>query len=247
MFSFGDVVTSISLLSSCNIVFTNPNSKEKIELFMERRSDFFCCTSFLLFGDSRLWFILINRSVVVLRGDARFVWKHGIECNSEDKCDGVMYKRKKRISLTYREAIQHFYDIFSFWFFDLFHCFLPVGLWFKNIWTSKGRKRRRYDLAVDDSRTVSHSSVDWTILSYFFFARSNELHFIQWWDSRLLRACIVASIDYLFKMAVAKALNRYLIKDIDEELTLLVMFFCLYKFLFINLFVNLVRLSFWMS
>lgn len=44
---------------------------------------------------------LESRSLLVLKGDARYKWKHGIAARKSD--NGV--KRQRRISLTFRKVI----------------------------------------------------------------------------------------------------------------------------------------------
>lgn len=84
---FGPVVCSLSLLSSCIVEMSNPTTKgKKKPVLLERRS------------------------LLVLTGDARYIWKHGIEGESYDVFGGVEYKRKKRISLTYRCMIEEYLD-----------------------------------------------------------------------------------------------------------------------------------------
>jgi len=83
---FGPVVCTISLLSSCGIDFSLESNSTKKTLFMERRS------------------------IVVLIGDSRFKWKHGIKGLASDTVGTKEFKRKKRISLTYRNMIQEYLD-----------------------------------------------------------------------------------------------------------------------------------------
>lgn len=44
-------------------------------------------------------------SLLVLKGDARFDWKHGIASRKRDRFQGETYLRKRRISLTFREVV----------------------------------------------------------------------------------------------------------------------------------------------
>jgi alkylated DNA repair protein alkB homolog 8 len=50
-----------------------------------------------------LW--LPPRSLLVLRGDARYKWGHGIACRTCDKVNGVLIPRGRRVSLTFRQAL----------------------------------------------------------------------------------------------------------------------------------------------
>lgn len=43
---------------------------------------------------------------VVLTGDSRYTWTHGIAPNTEDVWQGATYRRKTRISVTWRRVIQ---------------------------------------------------------------------------------------------------------------------------------------------
>ena len=52
---FGDIVIGINLLASTTMTFLNPETKEEIEVFLERRG------------------------LYVLSGDARYLWKHGLK------------------------------------------------------------------------------------------------------------------------------------------------------------------------
>lgn len=83
-YCFGDVVCSLSLLSSCIVEMSNPNTREKKSVMLERRS------------------------LLILTGDSRYIWKHGIGGESYDMFGGVEYKRKRRISLTYRCMVEEY-------------------------------------------------------------------------------------------------------------------------------------------
>jgi alkylated DNA repair dioxygenase AlkB len=75
---FGDVVVSISLESTCVMRFTHLESSDSKELLLE------------------------PRSVLVLAGEARWHWKHGIPARTSDLWDGHEYVRRRRVSLTFR-------------------------------------------------------------------------------------------------------------------------------------------------
>lgn len=47
-------------------------------------------------------FIIYPRSAVVLSGDARSVWKHGIPARKTDKLEGAVLRRTRRLSITFR-------------------------------------------------------------------------------------------------------------------------------------------------
>jgi len=75
---FGDEIISISLASDIIMDFISPDEK-KISVLLPRRS------------------------AVILEGDSRYKWKHGIAGRKKDQLqNGNVLIRKKRISLTYR-------------------------------------------------------------------------------------------------------------------------------------------------
>ncbi len=73
---FGNVVLSVTLASSCTMRFTRENRGEAV--FLE------------------------PRSLLVLTGEARWDWKHGIPAAAGDVWDGVERPRSRRVSLTFR-------------------------------------------------------------------------------------------------------------------------------------------------
>lgn len=44
-------------------------------------------------------------SMVVLKGESRYEWQHSIAARKSDKYEGVIYQRKRRVSLTFRKVI----------------------------------------------------------------------------------------------------------------------------------------------
>lgn len=78
---FGDTIISLSIGSTCIMEFTNKETKEKIQVFLE------------------------PRSLVVLKNDARYLWTHGISGKKADIFKGIKHERKTRISLTFRNVI----------------------------------------------------------------------------------------------------------------------------------------------
>lgn len=78
---FGDTVISISLGGTCIMDLINVLSKQKIEIFLE------------------------SGSLVVIAGEARHKWTHGIAQRKTDQFNGVKYDRKLRISMTFRKVI----------------------------------------------------------------------------------------------------------------------------------------------
>ncbi|MGL5889269.1 MAG: alpha-ketoglutarate-dependent dioxygenase AlkB [Bacteroidia bacterium] len=78
---FEDVIISISLGSGCVMDFTHIDTKEHIPVF------------------------LAPRSVVVMSGESRYEWKHGIAARRNDKIGNRTLPRERRISLTFRKVI----------------------------------------------------------------------------------------------------------------------------------------------
>jgi alkylated DNA repair dioxygenase AlkB len=78
---FGDIVISISLGSSCVMDFINLRTKQKIEVMLE------------------------SGSIVVLSGEARHNWTHGIAQRKTDNFKGIKSERQLRTSMTFRKVI----------------------------------------------------------------------------------------------------------------------------------------------
>jgi len=78
---FDDTIASLSLGSPCIIQFSNPRTGEKQEVFLE------------------------ERSLIILSGEARYEWQHGIPARKSDIVDGFKIERGRRISLTFRNVI----------------------------------------------------------------------------------------------------------------------------------------------
>jgi len=79
--SFAEIVISLTLLSSVTMDFTSIESKESKPIYLERRS------------------------LVILSGDARYKWTHGIEGRLYDTVKGKTKQRGRRISITFRKAL----------------------------------------------------------------------------------------------------------------------------------------------
>lgn len=60
-------------------------------------------------GNEILSFLLPTRSFLIIDGEARYVWSHGISYRKRarkvDVLNGVEYLRKERIAITYRRVI----------------------------------------------------------------------------------------------------------------------------------------------
>lgn len=78
---FADSIASLSLGSPCVMDFTHSKTGEKSSLLLE------------------------PRSLLVLTGDARYVWQHAIAGRKTDRYQGQIISRKRRISLTFRKMI----------------------------------------------------------------------------------------------------------------------------------------------
>ena len=79
-FAFGDCIASLSLLSACIMRFDHLKTGEKQEL------------------------VLQPRSLLILQGEARRDWKHGIAARKSDVIDGAKKLRSRRLSLTFRQV-----------------------------------------------------------------------------------------------------------------------------------------------
>ena len=79
---FEDTIVSLSLGSGCVMNFTHKFDKTK---------------------KIPVW--LAPRSLVILSGEARHAWLHGIAARKTDVWDGQPRKRQRRVSLTFRKVI----------------------------------------------------------------------------------------------------------------------------------------------
>lgn len=76
---FSDTIISLTLGSTCIMEFTH--EQEKVALLLKP------C------------------SIVLMQGEARQIWKHGIPARKTDHYAGQTFERKRRISLTFRNII----------------------------------------------------------------------------------------------------------------------------------------------
>lgn len=79
---FGDTIISISLGSACVMQFSHVGSGREVPILLE------------------------PGSAVVMQGEARFRWKHGIAARKTDSYQGITLTRGRRISITFRHVIQ---------------------------------------------------------------------------------------------------------------------------------------------
>ncbi len=78
---FGDTILSISLGSPCVMTFTQTQQDAQVAVLLE------------------------PRGLVVMQGEARHVWKHGIPPRKTDIYRGQRVERRRRLSLTFRNII----------------------------------------------------------------------------------------------------------------------------------------------
>jgi len=78
---FSDTIVSVSLLSTCEIQFEDRRNHKRIAQVLE------------------------PRSVLVLKGAARFEWTHAIPARKSDVIDGRRVPRTRRLSVTFRNVI----------------------------------------------------------------------------------------------------------------------------------------------
>lgn len=78
---FGDTILSLTLGSTCVMDFTHPKTLQHVPVLLERGS------------------------LVVMQGEARHNWKHGIVGRKSDVFNGRIYQRGRRVSITLRTVI----------------------------------------------------------------------------------------------------------------------------------------------
>jgi alkylated DNA repair dioxygenase AlkB len=78
---FGGSVVSLTLSAGCIMDITQPESKRRIALW------------------------LAPRSIIVLQGEARTRWEHGIGRRQKDIVGGHVIARERRVSITFRDVI----------------------------------------------------------------------------------------------------------------------------------------------
>ncbi|RKP18753.1 alkylated DNA repair protein [Rozella allomycis CSF55] len=75
---FGKCIASLSLLSPCVMKFERVDKLDDFRIMLE------------------------PRSLIVMQGDARYIYKHSISKNLQENFNGETIERKRRISLTFR-------------------------------------------------------------------------------------------------------------------------------------------------
>lgn len=78
---FDDTIASLSLGSAAIMQFMHPKTGAKEELYLQ------------------------ERSLIVLRGPARYEWTHAIPARKSDMVNGFKIERSRRLSLTFRTMI----------------------------------------------------------------------------------------------------------------------------------------------
>jgi len=78
---FGESILSLSLGSPCVMVFSRPELGQQVPILLE------------------------PRSLVVMQGDSRHLWKHAIPSRKSDTYAGRVIQRGRRVSITLRNVI----------------------------------------------------------------------------------------------------------------------------------------------
>ena len=78
---FDKTIISLSLGSTCIIQFTNVKTQEKLAILLD------------------------PRSLIVLQGESRYEWQHGIPQRKIDKYEGREFIRRRRVSMTFRNIL----------------------------------------------------------------------------------------------------------------------------------------------
>ena len=77
---FGDTIVSLSLGSPCVMMFSSLITAMQTEIFVE------------------------PGSLIVMQGEARHRWRHGIPARKNDMFEGRVSKRGRRVSVTFRQV-----------------------------------------------------------------------------------------------------------------------------------------------
>lgn len=56
-------------------------------------------------SDAKISILLEPNSILVMSGEARYQWKHGIAKRKKDRYQGVILKRSRRVSFTFRKML----------------------------------------------------------------------------------------------------------------------------------------------
>lgn len=105
---WGDTVVSLSLGSSCKMQLTpdDSNSIFKSKENEVKDGSYNGVPEFNWSNEKKeLDLFLDRRSLMVMKGEARYHWKHGIRGEWEDEFGGRKIPRGRRVSLTFRTYI----------------------------------------------------------------------------------------------------------------------------------------------
>lgn len=78
---FGDTVLALSLGSFCVMEFSHTACSLKLPVLLQ------------------------PRSLLVMTGQARYKWRHGIPARKSDRYEGMVFPRSRRVSITFRKAL----------------------------------------------------------------------------------------------------------------------------------------------
>jgi alkylated DNA repair dioxygenase AlkB len=78
---FGNTIITLSLGSTYVMEFTNSQTKETREI------------------------LLVPGSLLVLQGEARYIWQHGVIARKKDMYKGREFVRTRRVAMTFRDAL----------------------------------------------------------------------------------------------------------------------------------------------
>ncbi len=81
---FGDTIISISLGGHCVINFQRGITNEE---------------------QSKIPLLIPPRTLLIMTDESRFNWYHGIPPRKSDKFNGAVYKRHRRVSITFRKVV----------------------------------------------------------------------------------------------------------------------------------------------
>lgn len=78
---FGNTIITLSLGSECVMNFTHSQTQEEVKILLQ------------------------PGSLLIFKGEARYIWKHGIIPSKRDNYKGKIFMRSRRISMTFREVL----------------------------------------------------------------------------------------------------------------------------------------------
>jgi alkylated DNA repair dioxygenase AlkB len=78
---FGDTIISMSILGGCIMSFQHIGTKQQVDIYLKAGS------------------------LLVMSGEARYNWKHGIPGRKSDTVNGLKMMRSRRLSLTFRKVL----------------------------------------------------------------------------------------------------------------------------------------------